>query len=86
MCIVKLHQLRTTVTGGGGGGTWGREGQEGGGAFRKIVPPWIPRTVAVFPALSSPTITKVTFLLGGKRRNEGHPVLCPGGGWWGMSQ
>lgn len=25
-------------------------------------PPWIPRTVAVFPALSRPTITRVTFL------------------------
>lgn len=42
---------------------------------RQILPPWIPRTVAVLPALSRPTITKVTFLLGRKRRKEVNGVM-----------
>lgn len=34
------------------------------------LPPWIPRTVAVLPALSRPTIISVTFLHKEQKKKE----------------
>lgn len=34
------------------------------------LPPWIPRTVAVLPALSRPTIIRVTFLHKEKKKKK----------------
>lgn len=40
------------------------------GLWINHLPPWIPRTVAVFPALSRPTIISVTFLHKEKKKER----------------